>query len=279
MNLQTIKYFMGVSMPFMLTFASLTMIIIVGINGVPGNFMGSIFKVDITNLQIPSSAFNSLTGLEASGTDNITAASVGLADKYAFYLWNYASTSDGKETFHDKNFDYVSKIDLPEKTINASTSSNKLSDIKSSFRNKIRFAEYVFLAAIFNAFFVILVGIVACFGKKFRLCIVFFFTGITTLTMLIFAALITVAGLGTNGDLGRFKQYGLKSEAGTSDLGVVWLAVTHMVAVCIMWSLMAAGVMKMNPSVLTVQRLRSNDEELLQSSSGGDFSMVAVGPK
>ena len=106
---------MGVSMPFMLTFASLNMILIVGINGIPGNFMGSIFKVDITNLQIPPTDFTSLTGLEVSGTDNITAASLGLADKYAFYLWNYASTTDGKETFHDKNsqFPDLSNYSLP----------------------------------------------------------------------------------------------------------------------------------------------------------------------
>lgn len=175
----------------------------------------------------------------------------------------------------------MSKIDISEITINGNTSSlpKKLSDIKSGFRNKIRFAEYIFLAAIFNAFLVIVIGIAACFGKKFKLRIVFFFTGITTLTMTVFAALITAASLGTNGDLDRFKQYGLKSEAGTSDLGVVWLAVVHMLAVCIMWGLMGAGVMKMNPSVLTVQRLRSHDEELLQSPSGGDFSMVSVRPK
>lgn len=268
-------------MPFMLTFASLNMILIVGINGIPGNFMGSIFKVDISNLQIPPSDFTSLTGLEVSGNDNITAASVRLADKYSFYLWNYASTTDGKETFHDKNFDYLGKLDISEITINGNTSSvpQKLSDLKSGFRNKIRFAEYVFLAALFNAFLVIVVGIAACFGKKFRLLIVAFFTAITLVTMLIFAALITAGGLGTNGDLKPFKNFGLKSETGTSDLGIVWLAVLHMIAVCIMWALMAVGVMKMNPAVLTMERRRTHDEELLQSTSGGDISMADVRPK
>lgn len=79
-------------MPFVLVFASLNMILIVGINGIPGNFMGPIFKVDLTNLQILPSDFTSLTGLEVSATDNITAVSIELADKYAFYLWDYAST-------------------------------------------------------------------------------------------------------------------------------------------------------------------------------------------
>ena len=268
-------------MPFMLTFASLNMILIVGINGIPGNFMGPIFKVDLTNLQIPSSDFARLTGLEVSGTTNITVASIGLAEKYAFYLWNYASTTDGKETFHDKNFDYVDKIDLSEITINGNTSQlpTKLSNLRSSFRNKIRFSEYIFLAALFNAFLVIVVGIAACFGKKFRILIVSFFTGITFVLMLVFAGLITAAGLGTNGDLKPFKDFGLKSEIGTSDLGVVWLAVIHMLAVCIMWVLMAVGVMKMNPAVSTTERSRAYDEELLQSSSGGDFSMVGIRPK
>lgn len=270
-------------MPFMLTFASLNMVIIVGINGVPGNFMGSILKVDLTNLQIPPSDLTSLTGLTVSGNDNITAASIGLADKYSFYLWNFASTSNGTETFHDKNFDYVDKIDLSEITINGVTSEipSKLSDLRSGFRNKIRFSEYIFLAALANAFFVLVVGIAACFGKKFRLAIVFFFTGITTVLMLVFAALITAAGLGTNGDLGKFKDFGLKSETGTSDLGVVWLAVVHMVVVCIMWGLMAAGVMKMNPAVLTTGKSRVEDEELLQNPRNGEthYSMADVRPK
>lgn len=245
---------MGVSMPFMLTFASLNMILIVGINGVPGNFMGSIIKVDLTNLQIPPSNFTTLTGLTVSGNDNITATSLGLSDKYAFYLWDYASTTaDGKETFYDKGFDWVSKLNLSKITVDSVSSEvpSSLSDISSGFRNKIRFSEYVFLAALFNAFFVLVVGILACFGKKFRLLIVTFFTGITFVTMLIFAALITAASLGTNGDLNKFKVFGLDSQAGTSDLGVVWLAVVHMIVVCIMWGLMAVGLMKMNPSVLT----------------------------
>jgi hypothetical protein len=261
---------MGSSMPFMLTFASLNMILIVGINGIPGNFMGSIFTVDLTNLQIPPSNFTSLTGLAVSGSDNITAASVGLADKYSFYLWNYASTTNGKRTFHDKNFDYISKLNLTEITVDGVSSQlpSSLSSLRSGFRNKIRFSEYVFLAALFNAFLVLVVGIAACFGKKFRFMVVFFFTGITFALMLVFAALITAAGLGTNGDLDKFKEFGLKSQTGTSDLGVVWLAVLHMLAVCIIWGLMAVGVMKMNPSVLTTEKPRLHDEESLQNLSG-----------
>jgi hypothetical protein len=272
---------MGASMPFMLTFASLNMILIVGINGVPGNFMGPIIKVDLTNLQIPPSNFTTLTSLTVSGNDNITAISLGLADKYSFYLWNYASTTaDGKETFYDKIFDWVSKLNLSKITVDGVSSEvpSNLSDISSGFRNKIRFSEYVFLAALINAFFVLAIGIIACFGKKFRLMIVSFFTGVTFVTIVIFAALITATGLGTNRDLDKFKDFGLDSEVGTSDLGVVWLAVVHMLAVCIMWGLMAVRLMKMNPSVLTMPKTRI-DQELLQSSSGGDYSTMGVGPK
>jgi hypothetical protein len=272
---------MGATMPFILVFASLNMILIVGINGIPGNFMGPIFTVDLMNLQIPPSDFTRLTGLNVSGTDNITAASIGLADKYTFYLWDYASTTNGKETFHDKSFDYVDKIDISEIRINGNTSQlpSKLSHFRSGFRNKIRFSEYIFLAALFNAFSVIVVGIAACSGKKFRLLIVSFFTGITFVMILVFAALITAAGLGTNGDLKPFKDFRLKSETGTSDLGVVWLAVIHMLAVCIMWGLMAVGVMKMNPAVLTMEKTGPYDGELMQTSSGGDFSAVNAKPK
>jgi hypothetical protein len=279
MNLQAIQYFMGASMPFMLTLASLNMILIVGINGIPGNFMGPIITFDLTKLQVPPSNFTTLTGLAVSGNDNITATSLGLADKYSFYLWDYASTTaDGKETFYDKNFDWVSKLNLSTITVDGVSSEvpSNLSNISSGFRNKIHASEFIFLAALFNAFFVLVIGIAACFGKKFRLMIVTFFTGVTSVTMVIFAGLITAAGLGTTKDFDKFKDFGLDSGAGASDLGVVWLAVVHMLAVCIMWGLMAVGLMKMNPSVLTTPKSTVIDEELLQSSSGGDYSTVGM---
>jgi hypothetical protein len=86
MGFQKMKYLVGVAMPYMLSFGSICMILIVGINGLSGNFMGSIFKVDISNLRIPPANFTSLTGLETSGAENITAASLGLGDEYSFYL-------------------------------------------------------------------------------------------------------------------------------------------------------------------------------------------------
>jgi hypothetical protein len=276
MNFQKIKYFMRASLPFMLTFGSLNMILIVGINGVPGNFMGPILEVDTKNFQIPPSSFTSLTGLEVSGGENITAASIGLGDKYTFYLWDYATTTGENKTYHDRNFDYVHKIDLSEITINGNTSSlpHRFSNLKSRFRNKIRFAQQVFLATLFNAFFVIAIGIAALFNVKFRLVIVAFFTGVTFITILIFAALITSAEFGTKDDLKPFQDFGVKSKLGTSDLGIVWFAAVHMLAVCIVWTLMAFGVISMNPAVKTVSK--GQDDELLQSSSAGDITVVSA---
>jgi hypothetical protein len=51
----------------------------------------------------------------------------------------------------------------------------------------------------------------------------------------------------------------------------------HMIAVCIIWGLMAAGVRKMSPTMWSLERVRSYNEELLQQeSSGGKSSMPGV---
>jgi uncharacterized membrane protein len=196
-------------------------------------------------------------------------------------LWDYASITGGERTYHDKNFDYVHKIDISEIIINGNTSSlpRRFSNLRSSFRNKIRFAELVFLVAFVNAFFVIAIGIAASFNVKFRLIIVAFFTGITLVTMLIFAALISAAEFGTKDDLKPFEDFGVKTELGTSDLGVVWLAVIHMLAVFVIWMLMAFGVMRMNPALKTTSKVMSQEDEVLQNSNSGDFSIVSAGAK
>jgi hypothetical protein len=280
MNIAKIKTFMAISMPFMLVFGTLNMLIIVGVSGIHRDLLGAIFRIDITMLSIPSSEFTGLTNISVSDDNNVTATSLGLSDKYAFYLWNYASTAGSETTFHSSNFDYVDKLNLSEISIDGVTSPlpNSLANLKSRLRNEIRFAQMAFLAATFNAFLVLAVGIAACFNLKFRALIVQFFNIITLATMLVFSALVTAAGLGATESLKSFKTFGLNVEIGNMILGIVWVAVIHMIAVCIMWFLMAIGVMRMNPAVKSKALIMTEDEESQQGSGGGSLSLTNRGP-
>jgi hypothetical protein len=105
--------------------------------------------------------------------------------------------------------------------------------------------------------------------------------------MIVFAALITAAGLGTtgNGDLKKWKEFGVKVETGAVILGIVWVAVIHMLVVCVMWALMLVGVVRMNPAVKEGERGMvmgvhgDGDEELVHNSSGGSYHLLHVTPK
>jgi hypothetical protein len=281
MNIKKIKYFMAISMPFMLIFGSLNILIIVGVSGLHNDLLGPIFRVNITMFSTPPLEFTSLTNLNVSGDNNITAASLGLSDKYAFYLWNYASTTGSKTTFQSSNFDYVGKLSLSEISIDGVNSPlpTSLANLKSRLRNEIRFAQMFFLAAMFNAFLVLAVGIAACFNLKFRALIVQFFNGITLATLLVFSALVTAAGLGAKDGLKPFDTFGLNVEVGSAILGIVWVAAIHVIAVCIMWFLMAIGVMRMNPAVKSLPLVMMEDGEPQQSSSGDNLSMTNRTPK
>jgi hypothetical protein len=178
---------------------------------------------------------------------------MGLDDKYSFYLWGYASGNSTKTTYHPRGFDYVKKINISEVTVDGVSYSlpHKYTDLRSRVRTGIQIAQAAYLATLVNAFFVIAVGVAGCFGLKFSLKIVLFFTLVTLLTSIIFGALITALGFGVKSDLKPFSSFGLKYDIGTSDLGIVWFAIIHMVVVSVIFTLMAFGVIATNPLLKT----------------------------
>ncbi|KAG9228945.1 hypothetical protein BJ875DRAFT_476219 [Amylocarpus encephaloides] len=278
-GLQKFKAIMGVSMPFALGFAAFFMLLIVGIGGLGFDLMGPVFKVDITKLSIPPTAFTDLTMINITSTENLTASSLGLEDKYLFYLWSYSHTpSNGSMQFEGSNFDYANKLDTQNISINGAISElpSKLKDIQSNFGDKMKFAQMVFLAAIFNAFLVVLLGVLACFSIKFRLLVGLGFAGITFLTMIAFAVLITMAGLNAPSNLKPFiEEFDGKVDTGISDLAIVWMAAAHMLAVVVMFTLMATGVRPMNPAFVQPSKLE-REEDLLRGDRTGDYSLVHV---
>jgi hypothetical protein len=143
MNFQKIKHFMSVSMPFMLVFGSFCMLLIVGICGLPRDFMGSIFGVETKNLAINPSNFASLTNINVTGSDNLTALSLRLSDKYTFYLWNFATKLGSKTKYHSSNFDYVDKIKISKVTLDGVSYDlpKDFVDVKKNLRNEIRFGQ------------------------------------------------------------------------------------------------------------------------------------------
>lgn len=270
---------MGASIPFGMAFGSFCMLLIIAMGGIAGDFMGPVWKINLKDLNIPYSDFNTLTNINLTDTSDVTRVDLGLSEKYSFYLWNYASNDNGDNDFSSSKFDYVDKIKLTNITIDGVSSPlpKSLKDAKSGFRDKIRYGQMIFMAAIFNVGIVVAFGILACFGIKFTIMIVLGFSVLTTIMLLVFAVLITMAGLNTVSDLKPYKEFGAKIDTGMSDLAIVWLAVVHMVAICVMFALMAFGVTKMSPAIKQAPRHITYDEEV--QPSGSSHSMVNLRQK
>jgi hypothetical protein len=248
MAFEKIRRIMKVTVPWGMMFGSACMLLIVGINGIPGRFMGSIFDVDTSELSFPTNYFPNLTAIPVSSPGNITATDLQLDDKYSFYLWDYSTTTGTNTTFHRKGWDYVKNINISQVSVdgNSTKPPYRYAKMKSNVRGKICFSQSFFLPALLSTFIVLLFGISGALGFPVPLFIVSVCTGISLVTTAVLAGLITALIFGTKADLQHLATFGLDFTIGTSDLGVLWLATVHVLAVGIMWLLMACGIMQYN---------------------------------
>jgi hypothetical protein len=236
--------------------------------------MGPIFEFDTTRLSIPQQFPGISSHIPISTPGNITATDLGLADKYSFYLWNYATTTGGKTTFHKKGWDYVNNIDISQDNThgNSTLIVDQNAGTKSSVRDKIRVSQALFVLALLSTFAGVAMGVSGALNFPVSLLIISAWTGLTLVATLVFAVLITVLIFSTKSDLGTLRKFGLKFDMGTSDLGVVWLATIHMLVVGIMWLLMAFGLLKCNK--LLRQPLQARSLEIAYQSGEDHFPIV-----
>lgn len=262
----------------MLVLASLQMFMIIGISGLGIKLMGPIINVQPQDFAMPSSTLTNLTSFDNISTDgtgsNVTAIDLSLADEYGFYLFRYSSIVDKKTTWHTLAFDYVNKINVDNVTIDGveNETPKAFRDLKSSFRNKVRFAQMVYMAAVFNALFVLVCGILGWVGYPQKAFIHYMLNAVTLLTMVIFAVLITLAMIPAASSLDKLKPFGVENDKGTSIIAIAWFAAIHMVIVAVMWLLMAIGKTPMNPAVK--QKVTDSDSFAhMRSPSDQDIEM------
>ncbi|PTU20518.1 hypothetical protein P175DRAFT_0531856 [Aspergillus ochraceoroseus IBT 24754] len=264
MNFQRIKNGLSVMTPFGMMFGSLCMLFIIGINGIPGPFMGPIFDLSTVQISVPVQDLANFTLPSAtSHSGNLTAANLQLADQYAFYLWNYAITTGNKTIYPKSGWDYAKDLEISPVLDNNSTStefSDAYKDTMSSCRTKLRCSQVFFILAILSTFAVVAMGISGAFGYRAPLLVAAACTGISLVMTLVLAVLITLLIFTTKADSEPFTKFGFVFVMGTSDLGIVWIAAVHILVVGVMWLLMAFGVTKCNGLVQNTRRNRIFDD-------------------
>ena len=256
---------MNIIVPWGMMLGTACMILIVGINGVPGRFMGPIFDIDVSGLSIPTDYFANMT-IPVSRSGNITADDLQLSDKYSFYLWDYSTTNGSNTIFHQKGWDYIKNITVSEISVDGNITQipDRYWSMENNLRHLIRFSQAFFLPAMLSTFAVLLFGVSGALGLPLSLSIVSLFTGIALVTTSALAGLITALIFSTKSDLQHLTTFGLIFTMGTSDLGVVWLATVHILAVAIMWLLMAVGIMQYNSVLRQPRKTRMPEQALLE---------------
>jgi hypothetical protein len=279
MAFEKAKRVMSIIIPWGMMFGTACMILIVGINGIPGRFMGSIFDVTTSDLSVPVSSFTNITGITISKSGNITATDLQLDDKYSFYLWDYSTTTATKTTFHKKGWDYIKNITISELSVDGNTTDlpSRYLGLKNSVRDKIRFSQAFFLPALLSTFIVLVFDVSGAFGFPVPLFVVSVFTGISLIATIVLAGLITALIFQTKALLQHLTAFGLIFTMGTSDLGVVWLATVHILVVGVMWLLMACRVIQYNDLLRQPSLARTPENHLLASDD--DPQLDRVTPK
>jgi hypothetical protein len=166
-----------------MTFGAFNMILMCGISGLGNSIIGPIFSIDTKDFTMPTSTFTNLTYFNTAlradvgtSSNNISAASLQLADKYSFYMWSYSSTTGSDTNYSSFDFDYINKINISTITTTDGLIievPQSLADLKRNLRKKLLFAEAGLIAAALNCFIVLSIGIAACFPWN---CHVFFST-------------------------------------------------------------------------------------------------------
>ncbi|KAI1175584.1 SUR7 protein [Nemania sp. FL0916] len=177
-----------------------------------------------------------------SGT-NITAADIGLANKYDFTLWGYCVTpQDGKRNCTKAEFDWASKeldLDWVQRLADATgfniTLPKELNDGLDAYKTITKWTQVVFIIAIVALGLELLIGLFTACSRAVS-CVTWIISGFATAAIIATAVLLTVTGATIIGViLGVSKHYGVKANLNTSFLAVLWLSVAFAIGAGLFW--------------------------------------------
>jgi hypothetical protein len=251
--------FCCVALPFILTTISLICLLIVGLAGVTSSNL-HLFEVAPKDLKISTEQFQNLdfkqkakdiadkipgvdtSDVDAVGDISLTAATLGLGDKYNFFLWNYAElvgdvTTKSKPTFdYASNFTDTSKLEKLTEDANVSvTIPDAVKTGLKTFATLVKWTEVVYIIACITTALTILVGI-AGFFSRIGSCVTWLISGLSCFAIIGFATLATVTSSVVVGALSAsVKHYGVGSSVNTAWLAVIWIGAAASVASGLFW--------------------------------------------
>ncbi|KAI1209126.1 SUR7/PalI family-domain-containing protein [Annulohypoxylon truncatum] len=265
-----------VALPFILTVGSIICMLIAGLTGVTSNSL-YIFQVDMRNASVDASTLSSLisniSSLEnvaneissrspapapepldissiissltgSGGSDNITAAELGIDKLYDVTLWNYCSISANGT---DKNCTKA-KFNWAETEFNTTfindfgsdvganiTIPQEITDALNTFKPLMKWTEVVYIIAMVALGLELVVGLfTAC--SRLVSCLTWLISGIATLAVIAASAMMTAIAVVVVGAVkGAIGKYGGDASWNHSFLACIWIGVAFALGASLFW--------------------------------------------
>lgn len=272
--------FFCVAIPFILAIASVIALLVAGLAGVADKSL-YMFQINTTDLSIsPASISNILdkatrdlntrvpvefhdksllgedttadapktataTATEGVKSSNITAADLGLADRYDIGLWGWCTTAqNGTRTCSKPKYDWAREAlndttgDLSEIATNAGQKLKLPEEITkaiSAFETVAKWTQVVFVVAAVALALEIVMGIFANCSRVFS-CITVLVAIVATVAVCGFAGMVTAMSVIVVGAVeGSAKFYGVGADVNTKYLAAVWIAAACATAAGFFW--------------------------------------------
>ncbi|RKF55595.1 putative integral membrane protein [Golovinomyces cichoracearum] len=262
--------FISVLLPLGLTLASLICILSVCLAGITSSSL-NMLEVSTANFSASSSSFDNLANeiiardigfpdfssllppnllpkVEAAAGlsgENFTAKTLGLADKYKVYLWNYCRIVGAESNCTDAKLNWAAEA-LDSKIIEQNTLASVGTNIALPEEMKAALKSFVFVSKLTQLLYIsalvsggteFIFGIFAIFSRAGS-CLTLLVSGIATLTILISSIVATVQTTVVTAALkGTAKAFGVESKINVQFLATTYLAVAFSVGAGVFWSL------------------------------------------
>ncbi|KAI6088118.1 SUR7/PalI family-domain-containing protein [Hypoxylon rubiginosum] len=183
-----------------------------------------------------------ISSLAGDGS-NITAAQLGIDNKYDFTLWNYCMIpANGSSNCTQAKFDWANK-DLSTdwlSTLNQTFGGNvtlpsEINDTLNTFKTLMKWTEVVYIIAMVALGLELVIGLFTACSRAVS-CVTWLISGIATLIAIASAAMMTAMAAVVVGVVkAAVSQYGGDASLSTNFLACIWIGVAFAMGASFFW--------------------------------------------
>lgn len=280
--------FICVAVPMAFSIASLACILIASLGGI-GNKNLHLFQITTADFSASTSTLTNIAdevfnrdlnpkiGIPeiSAGSINLTASTLGLAEKYRISIWKYCRISGSESMCTAPRFNWAASVLNTSALEDRATSvagkpvslPKEMKGALKSFTAISVWTQGFYIAAIISAGAGLILGLLSiCICSRAGTCLTFFLASITSISIIGASILATVQATLVTAALNKVaKAYGVTSSVNTSFLVITWLAAGFSIAAGFLLAFSSCCCLTSNSSSRHERRYRSdsNTEKLV----------------